>query len=151
MPKKLVTGLLFQPVCSSLEFIISYSFMCICLEFDKLVRLVQRQVNLTDRVPSFYIRTLTELEGTVTNAIAKEKEAKKKLNATHARALNGLRQKIKKLLKENEVDVKHFQEVSSWDLVFHSILDIPIGSGSLRTRICVCYSCTGTCSCPKSC
>ncbi|GJJ06381.1 hypothetical protein Clacol_000572 [Clathrus columnatus] len=79
-------------------------------EFDKFVRLVQRQVNLTERAPSFFIRTLVGLEETVANAIAKEKDTKKKLNAIHARALNGMRQKIKKLMKENENDVKNFQE-----------------------------------------
>lgn len=121
----------FRPVCHPYLIYVRIANPSI-LEFDKLVRLVQRQVNFTERVPSFFIRSLVELEETISNAITKEKEAKKKLNATHARALNGLKQKIKKLLKEHETDVKHFQEASSSIFfVFGSILMFPSGSRRL--------------------
>ena len=80
-------------------------------EFDKLVRLTQRQTNVAERIPSFYIRTLSGLEDSLNNAIAKEKEAKKKMNASNARALNGMKQKVKKINKEYETEIKRFQEV----------------------------------------
>ena len=43
--------------------------------------------------------------------MAKEKEAKKKTNLSNSRALNGMKQKVKKINKEYEADIKRFQEV----------------------------------------
>ena len=80
-------------------------------EFDKLTRMVQRQNNVAEPVPPFYIRTLTSLDTSVSAALAKEKEAKKKMNATNARALNSMKQKVKKAIKEYEKDIKECQEV----------------------------------------
>ena len=83
-----------------------------CLkEFDKLGRMVERQVNLAERVPSFYIRTLSSLDQALNAALAKEKEAKKKMNATNARALNTMKQKVRKTTKEYEKEIKLLQEV----------------------------------------
>ena len=80
-------------------------------EFDKLARMVQRQNNVAEPVPPFYLRTLTTLDTSVSTALAKEKEAKKKMNATNARALNSMKQKVKKAIKEYEKDIKEYQEV----------------------------------------
>lgn len=87
------------------------------LEFDKLVRMVQRQQNVAEPVPSFYIRTLSSLETSLNEALTKEKEAKKKMNASNARALTAMRQKIKKTAKEYEGDIKQYQEVR-FDMLF---------------------------------
>ncbi|CCM00393.1 uncharacterized protein FIBRA_02423 [Fibroporia radiculosa] len=84
-------------------------WVAISNEFDKLVRMVQRQQNVAEPVPPFYIRTLVNLEGSLNTAVSKEKEAKKKMNASNARALNGMKQKVKKVTKEYETDVKRFQ------------------------------------------
>jgi hypothetical protein len=46
------------------------------------------------------------------NAIAREKDAKKKMNATNAKALTAMKQKVRKAIRENEGDVKSFHEVS---------------------------------------
>lgn len=81
-------------------------------EFDKLVRMVQRQHNLSEPIPAFYIRTLVTLEGSVNTTLQKEKEAKKKMNATNAKALTAMKQKVKKAIKDNETEVKKYQEVS---------------------------------------
>lgn len=81
-------------------------------EFDKLVRMVQRQQNVSEPIPPFFIRQLVNLEGALNTAMAKEKEAKKKMNAANARGLNGMRQKVKKVTKEYEAEVKRFQAVS---------------------------------------
>lgn len=80
-------------------------------EFDKLTRLVQRQTNVAERIPSFYIRTLASMEASLNNAVAKEKEAKKKMNASNARALTAMKQKIKKATKEYEKEIKQYTEV----------------------------------------
>ena len=73
--------------------------------------MVQRQQNLSEPVPAFYVRTLVNLESSVNNTLSKEKEAKKKMNASNARALTAMKQKIKKAIKEYESDVKKYQEV----------------------------------------
>ena len=52
------------------------------------------------------------LDQSLNSALAKEKEAKKKMNATNARALNTMKQKIRKTMKEYEKEVKMLQEVS---------------------------------------
>ncbi|KNZ80470.1 Eukaryotic translation initiation factor 3 subunit C [Termitomyces sp. J132] len=85
-------------------------WVAISNEFDKLARMVQRQHNVSEPVPPFYIQTLVSLEGSLNTAVAKEKEAKKKMNATNAKALTAVKQKVKKALKEYETEVKKFQE-----------------------------------------
>ena len=74
--------------------------------------MIQRQPNLSEPVPAFYVRTLVNLELSINTALQKEKEAKKKMNASNAKALTAMKQKIKKAVKENETDVKKFTEVS---------------------------------------
>jgi translation initiation factor 3 subunit C len=73
--------------------------------------MVQRQQNLSEPVPAFYVRTLVNLESSVNNTLLKEKEAKKKMNASNAKSLTAMKQKIKKAIKEYENDVKKYQEV----------------------------------------
>lgn len=66
---------------------------------------------MSEPVPPFYVRTLVSLEASLNIAVAKEKEAKKKMNATNAKALTAVKQKVKKATKEYEQEVKKFQEV----------------------------------------
>ncbi|TBU31642.1 eukaryotic translation initiation factor 3 subunit 8 [Dichomitus squalens] len=85
-------------------------WVAISTEFDKLGRMVQRQQNVSEPVPPFFIRTIVNLENSINQAAAKDKESKKKMNASNARALTAVKQKVKKLLKEFEKEVKRFQE-----------------------------------------
>ena len=78
-------------------------------EFDKLLRMIQRQQNVGEPIPPFFIRTITSLEASVNDA--QSKDAKKKMNATNARALTAMKQKVKKTLKDFEKEVKRYQEV----------------------------------------
>ena len=80
-------------------------------EFDKLGRMVQRQQNVSEPVPAFFIRTIVSLEDSINQAVAKDKESKKKMNASNARALTAMKQKVKKISKEYEQELKRFQEV----------------------------------------
>ncbi|KAF8492651.1 eukaryotic translation initiation factor 3 subunit 8 N-terminus-domain-containing protein [Gautieria morchelliformis] len=66
-------------------------WVAISNEFDKLVHLSQRQTNVAERIPDFYIRTLSGLEDSLNT-------------------FNGTKQKVKKIDKEYEADIKHFQE-----------------------------------------
>jgi translation initiation factor 3 subunit C len=81
--------------------------------------MVQRQNNVAEPIPPFYVRTLISLEESLNTAILKEKEAKKKMNATNNRALNAMKQKVKKAVKEYEKEIKQYQAV--WHLPFGEI------------------------------
>jgi translation initiation factor 3 subunit C len=87
-------------------------------EFDKLVRIAQRQQNVAEPIPPFFVRHLTTMESSITAALASEKEKAggKKMNATNAKALTAMRQKVKKTIKEYEKEVKRFQEVTETNL-----------------------------------
>ena len=74
--------------------------------------MVQRQQNIQEPVPPFFLRTLANLESSLNAALAKEKESKKKMNASNSRALNAVKQKVKKISKEFESELKRFQEVN---------------------------------------
>lgn len=105
-------------------------------EFDKLTRMVQRQQNMSEPIPPFYIRTLSSLETSLNSALAKEKEAKKKMNASNARALTAMKQKVKKTAKEYEKELKQFQEVRRSDYYFSAVgLRLQSGSGSVRAPV----------------
>ena len=76
--------------------------------------MVQRQQNVSEPVPPFFIRTITNLESSLNAALIKEKEAKKKMNASNAKAFTATRSKVKKVLKEHEKEVKAYQAVSRY-------------------------------------
>ncbi|KAJ8516062.1 hypothetical protein ONZ45_g6583 [Pleurotus djamor] len=84
-------------------------WVAISNEYDKLVRMVQRQSTVSEPIPPFFLKTLGSLDTSITNAIAKEKEAKKKMNATNAKALTAMKQKVKKATKEYEKEYKLYQ------------------------------------------
>ena len=103
-----MTGLLYLMVCILCELLAP---LIPGTEFDKLVRLIQRQHNVSEPVPPFYIQTLGGLETSINNAVAKEKEAKKKMNATNAKALTAVKQKVRKANREYEPEIKKYQDV----------------------------------------
>ncbi|KAI0292331.1 eukaryotic translation initiation factor 3 subunit 8 [Multifurca ochricompacta] len=72
--------------------------------------MVQRQQNVAEPVPPFYIRTLVSLEAALNATLAKEKEAKKKMNASNARALTAMKQKVRKTVKEYEKEIKQYND-----------------------------------------
>jgi translation initiation factor 3 subunit C len=75
--------------------------------------MAQRQQNVAELLPPFFIRQITTMETSVTDALASEKgkAGGKKMNATNAKALTAMRQKVKKTLKEYEKEAKRFTEV----------------------------------------
>lgn len=98
--------------------------------------MIQRQHNLSEPVPAFYVRTLVNLESSINNALQKEKEAKKKMNVSNAKALTAMKQKIKKAVKENEVEVKKYQEVCNLRQVkIMSDIAMHLGPRSVRARV----------------
>lgn len=91
------------------------------------MRLVQRQSNVAEPIPPFFLKTLTNLEDSLNAALAKEKEAKKKMNAANARALNSMKQKVKKTMKEYEKEMSQYQAVRMHpaDCSFFNVLQDP--------------------------
>lgn len=78
-------------------------------EFDKLNRQVSK---LQDggKTPKPYIRIIAELEDSMNEALAKQKVTPKKMNATQAKALNAVKQKIKKTNKDYQTQIDAYRE-----------------------------------------
>lgn len=85
--------------------------------------MVQRQNNVAEPIPPFYVKTLSSLEKSLNNTIAAEKDAKKKMNATNNRALNAMKQKIKKAVKEYATEIKQFQDVGAYAFPLSSVFN----------------------------
>jgi len=93
-------------------------WVAISNEFDKLLRFVARHQTLTlalpaaAQIPPIFIKALVDLEALITAASAKEKEGGKKLNASNAKSLNGMKQKVRKTIRENEAAVDSYKNDS---------------------------------------
>lgn len=74
--------------------------------WDEIVRLADRQRALGEPVGPIFIQTLAELDTLATEA----KPKKKQMNATNARALNTVSQKLRKMIREHDKDVSAFRE-----------------------------------------
>lgn len=61
-------------------------------------------------MPKLYIKTVADLETLVNETVDKQKVTPKKMNALATRGLNAVRQKIRKLNKEYETDVKAYRD-----------------------------------------
>jgi translation initiation factor 3 subunit C len=77
-------------------------------EFEKLNRLVAKDTSKQSH--KLYIKTLVQLEDLQNEAYEREKAAKKKMNATNARALNTFRQRIRKNNREYEAEIKKYRD-----------------------------------------
>ena len=62
------------------------------------------------QIPKIYIKTLVELEDFMNETIAKQKVTPKKMNATNARGLNAVKQKVKKITKDYQDQVDSFRK-----------------------------------------
>lgn len=76
----------------------------ISAEFDKLNRQVVKLVQ-AGNTPKLYIKAIAELEDFMNETIAKQKVTTKKMNATNARGLNAVKQRIKKNNKDYQKDI----------------------------------------------
>ena len=79
------------------------------LEFDKLNRQVVK-IAASDKAPKIFISTIAELEDFTNETIAKQKVSTKKMNATNAKGLNAMKQKIKRTNKEHTVEIEKYRE-----------------------------------------
>jgi len=87
------------------------------IEFDKLSRLAAPLPGSTSSLlPPVLLRVILHLEETLASTSTSSAGAsgkKNKMNATAAKALTALKQKIKKGTRENEALLKEYKEVSS--------------------------------------
>ncbi|KAK8115215.1 eukaryotic translation initiation factor 3 subunit 8 protein [Apiospora kogelbergensis] len=78
-------------------------------EFDKLNRQAAK-IGEGKQIPKIYIKALVELEEFMNETIAKQKVTPKKMNATNARGLNAVKQKVKKITKDYQDQVDSFRK-----------------------------------------
>jgi translation initiation factor 3 subunit C len=60
-------------------------------------------------MPKQYIKTITELEDHMNEALSKEKGTAKKMNATNARALNSIKQRLKRNNRQYETEIERYK------------------------------------------
>lgn len=83
-------------------------WVVISAEFDKLVRLINRQANAADPLPVSYVKIILSLEESQIS-VNENASVKKKMNATNAKALNTMKQKLKKTIRENEAIIEKYK------------------------------------------
>ena len=80
----------------------------ISTEFDKLNRQVEK-LRAGTPTPKIYIKCLADLEDFMNETLAKQKVTPKKMNATNARGLNAVKQRIKKTNKEYQAQIEAYK------------------------------------------
>ncbi|GAB5593322.1 Translation initiation factor 3 subunit c [Umbelopsis nana] len=81
-------------------------------EFDKLNKLMTKAQSGINGIvtPKFYIKCLVDLEDFLQEAAQKEKASKKKMNANNAKAMNAMKQKLKKNNKAFEDKIEAYRK-----------------------------------------
>jgi len=77
-------------------------------EFDKLNRVVQKGTQ-SATMPKIYIKSIAELEDFMNDTV-KDKAATKKMNAANARALNAIKQKVKRNNRAYETEIVAYRK-----------------------------------------
>ncbi|KAF2398254.1 hypothetical protein EJ06DRAFT_544028 [Trichodelitschia bisporula] len=107
-------------------------------EFDKLVKLVPNIAKQLDgRTPKLFIKTLVDLEAAVTEAYEKQKVTPKKMNALNSKSLNAVRQKIRKLTKDEQYskDVEAYRKDSEAFLKEEAVIEIPVPTKKTKVNL----------------
>jgi translation initiation factor 3 subunit C len=81
----------------------------ISTEFDKLNRQIVK-INQSGPTPKVYIKAIADLEDFMNEAIAKQKVSTKKLNASNAKGLNAVKQRVKKNNKDFATEIDKYRE-----------------------------------------
>ena len=78
-------------------------------EFDKLNRQVVK-IAAAEKAPKAYIRIIADLEEFMNDTIDRQKVSTKKMNATNAKGLNAMKQKIKRNNKDYATEIGKYRE-----------------------------------------
>jgi translation initiation factor 3 subunit C len=103
------------------------------IEFDKLNRIVQKGAAGAS-VPKVYVRAVAELEEFM-NETVKDKAAAKKMNAANARALNAIKQKVKRNNRTYEVEIEAYRKDKEGFMVEEEIAAAPKPKGPKVTLV----------------
>ncbi|KAG0198473.1 Translation initiation factor 3 subunit c [Mortierella sp. GBA30] len=81
-------------------------------EFDRANKAIQKAAGIIAQtgIPKFYIKAVAELEKAIQSALEKEKSASKKMNASNAKALNSMKQKVKKNNRLYESQIQEYEK-----------------------------------------
>lgn len=68
------------------------------------------KITASEKAPKVFVKTISDLEDLMNEAIAKQKVSTKKMNATNARGLNAMKQKIKRNNKDYTTEIEMYRE-----------------------------------------
>ncbi|KAF3162873.1 Translation initiation factor 3 subunit c [Orbilia oligospora] len=100
-------------------------WVVISQEFDKLNKLATKAGH-GDVVPKPYIKAVADLEDFMNETLLKEKAASKKMNATNAKALNSIKQRLKRNNRQHEQDISQYRADKENYLLEPEVEDIPV-------------------------
>lgn len=82
------------------------------LEFERANKALQKAAGIIAQtgVPKFYIKSVAELEKAIQTALEKEKTSSKKMNPSNAKALNSMKQKVKKNNRLYEKEIQEYEK-----------------------------------------
>lgn len=103
-------------------------------EFDKLTRQISK-LPASGKTPKPYIRILADLEDFMNESLAKQKVTPKKMNATQARALNAVKQKIKKTNKEYQTQIDSYREDKDAFMAPSETEEVEVPKAAKKVRI----------------
>lgn len=78
-------------------------------DFDKLNRQIVK-MTAQEKPPKIYVKIISDLEDSMNETIARQKVSAKKMNASNAKGLNAMKQKIKRNNKDYVADLEKYRE-----------------------------------------